>query len=507
MAGARLADEIRGRDPNGEAVSLTVIGAEPGPAYNRVLLPNVVEGAMEASAVLMHNEHWAKAHNVELLLSTRVTAIDRASRTVALDNGATIPYDALVLATGAGSWVPPTEGLLDKSGNLAEGVASFRSLLDCEALTARATPGAPVVVLGGGLLGLETARVLVNRGCEVTVVHPVDRLMERHLDATAGGILARMLEDHGIRFRLDRKAVRYVPGAGVILDDDSFVPTDLLVIAAGVREETRLAEAGDLRVDRGVVVDDTLRTSDPHIHAIGDVAQHPGTVSGAVQPAWEQAEVLADLLTDTDPSARYQGTRVVTRLKVREVDLSCLGYVHTDADSVEDEVVCLIDATRGRYAKLVLRDDQVHGAILLGVPDAAATIAHHYDRRVPVPSDRLALLLGRALPEGGEGSVTPDTMPDSTTVCRCNNVTKLALVDAWRDGATTSEQLVRVTGAATTCGTCTNVVDCIATWLTTRKDQASGPPASLADADERAVPIATAGAGAKRGAVVAAGRK
>jgi assimilatory nitrate reductase electron transfer subunit len=480
MAGARLADELRQRDPSGEVVSVTVIGAEPGPAYNRVLLPHVVEGAMAASAVLTHNEHWAKANNVELLLSTQATAIDRAGRTVTLDNGVILPYDTLVLATGAGSWVPPTEGLLDETGSLADGVVSFRTLLDCESLTSRAMPGAPVVVLGGGLLGLETARVLVNRGCQVTVVHPVDRLMERHLDATAGGILAKLLKRHGIRFRLDRRAVRYLPGAGVILDDASFVPAALLVIAAGVREETHLARAGDLTVDRGVVVDDSLRTSDPHIHAVGDVAQHPGTVSGAVQPAWEQAQVLADLLTGTDTTARYHGTPVVTRLKVREVDLSCLGDVHVDVDSEKYEVVCLIDATRGRYAKLVLSEDRVHGAILLGVPDAAATIAHHYDSRTAVPNDRLALLLGRALPEGGVDSVTPDAIPDSATVCRCNNVTKLALVDAWRDGATTSEQLVRVTGATTTCGTCTNVVAGVANWLTRRSSGTD--PAAESDA-------------------------
>jgi len=465
MAGARLADELRHRDPQGERVAVTVLGAEQHTAYNRILLSGVLAGTMQPDHVQLHDEDWAPRHHVDLRTGNPVAEIDRAARTVRLADGTDVRYDALVLATGARPWIPPTEGLLTDDGEFAEGVVPFRTLEDCESIVARANAGAPVAVLGGGLLGLEAARGLANRGCRVTVVHPVGHLMERQLDPGAGGVLARALSEHGIEFKLNRLAAKYLPGDGLKLDDGGHVPADLVVVSAGVRAETGLAEAAGLTVDRGVVVDDALRTSDPRIHAIGDVAQHPGTPSGLVQPAWEQAVVLADLLTGADSSARYRGTSVVTRLKARGIDLSALGDVHTDVDDEGDEVVCLTDPTRGRYAKLVLREDKVRGAILLGVPDAAATVAHLYDNGTPAPSDRLALLLGRALPGEAELAANPATMPGSVTVCKCNNVSKADLVDAWRGGARDAAGLCSATRAGTGCGGCADVVGGIARWL------------------------------------------
>lgn len=465
MAGARLADEIRFRDPRGERVSVTVLGAEQGAAYNRILLSNVVAGTMAPDAVHLHDSAWAEAHHIDLRTGTDVVAIDRAERAVVLGDGERVSYDALVLATGSRAWIPPTEGLLTDDGELAEGVVPFRTIEDCEQILAKARAGAPVAVLGGGLLGLEAARGLAGRGSLVTVVHPVGHIMERQLDPGAGGVLATALTEHGIEFKIGRLAARYLPGDGLKLDDGTFVPADLVVVSAGVRAETGIAEAAGLTIDRGIVVDESLRTNDQRIYAIGDVAQHPGTVSGLVQPAWEQATVLAGLLTGADTSARYRGTQVVTRLKARGIDLSALGDVHAELDSDEDEVVCLSDPKRGRYAKLVIRDDRVHGAILLGVPDAAANIAHHYDNRTPVPSDRLALLLGRALPEEAAPAQNPATMPGAVTVCKCNNVTKSSLVEAWRCGARSSADMAKATRATTGCGGCGDVVDGIVKWL------------------------------------------
>jgi assimilatory nitrate reductase electron transfer subunit len=181
-----------------------------------------------------------------------------------------------------------------------------------------------------------------------------------------------------------------------------------------------------------------------------------------VQPAWEQAEVLADLLTGANPAARYRGTPVVTRLKARDVDLAALGELSAEPG---DEVLLLQDATRGRYARLVLRDERVTGAILLGSPDAAATITQLYDRGAPVPSDRLALLLGRAMPPGAAAS--PADLPATATVCRCNTVSKRQLVAAWRAGARNAADLASATRATTGCGGCRDAVAGIAGWLTT----------------------------------------
>lgn len=453
MAGARLAEEIRRRDPDGTRVALTVIGEEPHHAYNRVLLSALLAGRIRPEAVRLHDDDWAEDNGVTLRLGVPATRIDRAARQVELADGAGIGYDSLVLATGSGPILPPVEGLCGEDGSPAEGVVAFRGLDDCAHILDTARIGAPVAVIGGGLLGLEAARGLASRGNLVTVVHQVGHLMERQLDQEGGRVLARTLGELGVEFRLGTTAARYLPGDGLKLADGSQVAADLVVVSAGVRARTGLAEAAGIEVDRGVLVDDALRTSDGRVHAIGDCAQHPGTVSGLVAPAWEQAEVLAGLLTGTDPAARYRGTPVLTRLKATGVDLASLGEALTEVTDDTAEVLCLSDPTRGRYGKLVVRDDRVTGAILLGCPDAAATITQLYDRGVPVPEDRLALLLGRAV---------PTDVPAPATVCQCNSVTRERLVEAVRDGATTVAELATATRATTGCGGCTDAVRRIA---------------------------------------------
>ncbi|MCA1654997.1 MAG: FAD-dependent oxidoreductase [Pseudonocardiaceae bacterium] len=462
MAGSRLAEQIRRRDPAGERVAVTIVGAEPHPAYNRVLLSAVLGGAMTAESVRLHDTGWADRHHVDLRTGVAVSGIDRADRHVTLTDGSTVDYDTLVLATGSRPWIPPTEGLRTEDG-LAPGAVAFRTLDDCARILAASRPGAPVAVLGGGLLGLEAARGLADRGNLVTIVHPVGHLMERQLDPAAGRVLAATLGTLGIEVRLGVLAARYVPGDGLKLADGTQVPAELVVVSAGVRAEARLAEAAGLPVDGGVVVDDSLRTSDPRVHAIGDCARHPGTVAGLVQSAWEQAEVLAGLLTGADPAARYRGTPVVTRLKARDLDLAALGDVHADVYAADAEVLCLQDSARGRYAKLVIRDERVAGAILLGSPDAAATITQLYDRGLPAPSDRLALLVGRAMPAA---AASPADLPAAATVCRCNTVSKRQLITAWRGGARSAAELASATRATTGCGGCTDAVRGIADWLT-----------------------------------------
>jgi assimilatory nitrate reductase electron transfer subunit len=203
------------------------------------------------------------------------------------------------------------------------------------------------------------------------------------------------------------------------------------------------------------------------VYAIGDCAQHPGTVSGLVQPAWEQAGVLADLLTGENVAARYRGTPMVTRLKARDVDLAAMGDVHVGVDATDAEVLCFNDPARGRYAKLVVRYDRVAGAILVGMPDAAAMITQLYDGRLPVPSDRLAVLLGRVLPANVTPAATPAELPGNAVVCRCNSVSKTQLVSAWRSGATGVTELASATRATTGCGSCREVVCGMAEWLST----------------------------------------
>jgi assimilatory nitrate reductase electron transfer subunit len=464
MAGARLAGELRRHDPVAERVAVTVVGDEPHAAYNRVLLSGVLAGSLDLDAVRMQETD----QRVDLRLGIAVTSVDRNERRVRLADDTAVDYDALVLATGARPWLPDVDGLLTEHGTLAAGVSAFRSRDDCARIVAGARPGVPVVVLGGGLLGLEAARGLAGRGCLVTVVHPNGHILDRQVDPAGGHLLRRVLERLGIEFRVGATAVRYLSGDGLKLADGGHVPGELLVVSAGVRAETGLARAAGLAVDRGVLVDDALRTNDPRVHAIGDCAQHASTDAGLVQPAFDQAAVLAARLTGADPAARYRGTPAVTRLKARDVDLASMGDVHLDPAGDHPpgvEVICVQDSTRGRYGKLVLRDDRVVGAILLGLPDAAANIIQFFDSQTPVPGDRLGLLLGRALPAEQSVGSSPAALPDNALICRCNTVEKARLVAAWQDGARDIPAMATATRATTGCSSCRNTVTDIMNWL------------------------------------------
>lgn len=473
MVGARFVEGVRRRDPSGVRVRLTVLGAEPRPAYNRVLLSTVLAGGLSARSVELHPPGWAARHRVDLRLGVAAVGIDPVRREVECSDGAVERYDELVLATGSRAWLPPVAGLAD--GDVpAEGVAAFRDLDDCERILAMARPGARFAVLGGGLLGCEAARGLAGRGVRVTLLHPVGHLMERQLDPGASEVLGGALERLGIEVRLGTTAAAWHPGEGLRCADGSFVAADGVVVAAGVRAETDLAAKAGLAVDRGVLVDDRLATSDERIHAIGDCAQHPGVVAGLVQPGWEQAEVLADLVTGAAPSARYRGTRAVTRLKARDVDLAVVGS-SAELDADDTEVLRFADPTGGRYAALALRADRVVGGVMIGLPDAAASMVQFYDTGAPAPRDRLGLLLGRALPGAAAETADPGRLPAAALVCRCNTVTKGALVAAWRAGATDPGALRRATRAATGCGGCADTVAGICAWLADAEPDGAEP--------------------------------
>lgn len=485
MVGTRLVEEIRRRDPDGLRVRLTVLGAEPHLAYNRVLLSQVVAGGLNVDAVRLHDPGWAAAHRVLLRTGVTVTEIDPLRRLVSCDDGCgeswAVPYDELVLATGSRAWIPPIPGLLGADGQLTERVAAFRDLDDCARILGFARRGSRVAVLGGGLLGLEAARGLAARGVRVTVLHPVDHLMERQLDAGAGSVLAGTLERLGVDVRLGVRAAAWDPRVGLSCDDGAVRAVDAVVVAAGVRTETGLADRAGITVKSGIVVDDRLSTSDERVHAIGDCAEHPGTPSGLVQPGWEQAQVLADLLTGADLSARYRGTPVVTRLKANDIDLAALGDAQAEPGTADEdvEIVRLEDPSRGRYAKLVLRDDRLTGAIMLGAPDAAAALIQLFDSGAAAPSDRLALLLGRALPRSAVPADSPALLPAAAVICRCNTVRKGQLVAAWRAGDTSVAALTRTTRAGTGCGSCAATLAGICDWLGSA-DPAAAPAEEVA---------------------------
>jgi nitrite reductase (NADH) large subunit len=356
MAATRLVDELSQRALG--RYSIAVIGEEGRLAYNRVLLSPLLAGEVAAPDIELKPAAWWKARGVSTIYGRAVAGIDRARNTVTLSDGLSLPYGKLVLATGSKPLKPPFPG-----GDLP-GVATFRDTRDVETMRSYAGRGARIVVIGGGLLGLEAAYGLSKAGGEVTLLHLVDRLMERQLDAEGAALLASAMAERGIAVRLNSATKGFVGTdrvEGVELQDGAVIPADLVVIAIGVRPNVELAKAAGLTVNRGVVVDDAMASDDPAIFAIGECAEHRGQVYGLVEPAYEQARVLATNLAGK--SASYAGSLLSTNLKVSGVGVFSAGEFEAAGDA---ETVVLRDPASGIYRKFVLREGRLAGCVLVG---------------------------------------------------------------------------------------------------------------------------------------------
>ena len=338
--------------------AIAVIGEEPRLAYNRVLLSAVLAQEVSHSDIELRPARWWSDHGVTLLYGRTATAIDPTIRRVRLADGATLPYAKLVLATGSRPIRPGVPGVE------LPGVMTFRDLGDVATIEAAARRNARAVVIGGGLLGLEAAYGLAKAGAQVTVVHLMDRLMERQLDARAAAMLKTAVESRGIVVHLNAETVA-IRGKGraqaVALKDGRQIDADIVVVAAGIRPNIDLARAADLDIDRGIVVDDHLQASRPGIHAIGECAEHRGICYGLVEPAYEQARVLAAHLAGE--TARYPGSILATNLKVSGVNVFSAGDFLGAAGT---EQLVLSDPGFGTYKKLVIAGDRLVGAVLFG---------------------------------------------------------------------------------------------------------------------------------------------
>lgn len=447
MAGSRLVEDLRALRPD---LPITVFGAEPYPPYNRVLLSEVLAGTASVDDLAL-----GEPYDVDVRAGVTVTGIDRDRKLVTASDGSEVDYDTLVLATGSDAVLPPIEGLRSD----LPGIEVFRTLDDCRRIMGRCASRA--IVLGGGLLGLEAARGLTGRGVAVTVVHAAPHLMERQLDGVAGRVLAGTLGRLGIESWVDISAARVLGKdrfRGLLLADGRRLSGDLLVVCCGVRPSVGLARAAGLRVDRGIVVDDGMRSvTDPTVYAVGDCAEHDGQLYGLVAPAWAQAAVAASRISDTDPTARYTNSSLITRLKACGVELAAMGETDADPTDLAAEVVQFTDPARGTYKKMVIRDERLVGAILLGDVGTVGTVTALYDRGGLVPPDRLALLF--AAPPGGV--VVPDDpmlLPDRATICHCNSVSKGAIVACLQGGARSVGAVAAGTRATTGCGGCAQTV-------------------------------------------------
>jgi NAD(P)H-nitrite reductase large subunit len=446
MAAIRLVEELVRRTA---PLRVTVIGDEPGPAYNRILLSAVLEGSHPPEELRLKDQAWYAENGVELISGTRVVRIDRDERVVWLADERRVPYDRLVLATGSVASLPPIRGLVTPDGDLSPRVHAFRSMADCVGLM-RALPEARrAVVVGGGLLGLQVARALGVRGLEVDLVEAAPHLLASHIGEPAGAVLRRSVEELGCEVYPETRAVK-LTDEGLRLDTGYLLRADLFVITAGARPATSLAKAAGLFVRRGVVVDDTLTTvTDRRVHAIGDCAEYRGRTSDFVSPAWEQAGVLAARLCGDHEG--YEGSRVVARLRASNLEVAVLG----DPEHTTGDVVEVANPIRGSYRKLVMRDGVVEAAVLVGDLSRIGLLTQLYDRRTVLGEGEPGqLLLGEQPP--GEGSVR---LPDDAEVCACAGVSA-GRIRACADVA----EVVGTTRATTGCGGCAGTVRELLAW-------------------------------------------
>ena len=456
MAGMRAVEELL-KQKAGKRYRITVFGAEPHVNYNRIMLSSVLAGDKDVDDIVINTREWYAENGITLVTGDPISAIDRDHKTVTSANGVTVSYDRLLLGTGSRPVAPLIPGLE------LPGVCAFRDIADVNKMLAAAREYKRAVVIGGGLLGLEAAWGLKQRGMSVALVHLMPTLMERQLDAPAGQLLQRDLDRRGITFFTDGQTEEITGttrAEGVQLADGRFVPADLVVLAIGIRPNIDLARAAGLEVNRGVVVTDDMRTSDPAIFAVGECVEHRGQVFGLVAPIWDQAKVVgAQLAGDEEP--QFASRDIATSLKITGVDVFSAGALMA-ADDNDDEITLRAD-NRGLYKKIILRDGKLVGAVLYGdVADGQWYLQLMRDK-TDVSAMRDRLVFGRAFAEAGPGAPPKQdfaAISDDTQICGCNGVSKGAIACAIRDKKLSTLSEVRAhTKASASCGQCTSQVE------------------------------------------------
>jgi nitrite reductase (NADH) large subunit len=463
MAGIRAIEEILARG-GGDAYDVTVFGDEPYGNYNRILLSNVLAGKDDPADIYLNGLDWYRDNGIDLRAGVRVVRVDTFAHLVHANDGSSVRYDKLILATGSRSFFPPMTGLWADDTSLADGVFGFRTLDDTAAMINEAATRTKAVVIGGGLLGLEAARGLQSRGLTVDVVHSGPTLMNAQLDDLAGAILRKSVEGLGIGVLLSKRTtgVDVVDGrlAGVVFADGERIACDMLVVAAGIRPNVGLAQRAGLTVERAIVADDHMRSvDDDDVYVVGECAQHRGQVYGLVAPLWEQAKVLADHLTGVNPAAAYHGSRVATKLKVAGVDVASMGVKAPEHD--DDEFVQYSEPKHGVYKTVVIRDGKLVGATLVGDVSKVSFLTQAFDSGLPLPDERISLMFDIGTPDVGVG-VTE--LSDDAQVCNCNGVSKAALVACVATGETSLTGVMGKTKAGKGCGSCKELVAQVVEW-------------------------------------------
>ena len=442
IAGQTLCETLRERDSEAR---ITLLCGEPHLPYDRVNLSELLaedEPDGPLGTLQLRPEEWYEDNSIEVMLETWVEGIDLDARTLRVAGGDTISYDALALATGSNPLVPPIEGID------LEGVHTYRGPEDCEAIRRAAVEADRAAVIGGGLLGLEAARGIQSQKCPVTVVHLMDRLMERQLDDGSARMLLPAMEELGMDVALERQTEEVLGADGRVtglrFEGGDELDADLVVVSVGITPETTLARDAGLDVGRGIVVDDRMCTSAPGVVALGECAEHRERVYGLVAPIYEQARVAANTLLELE-GPEYVGSTPWAKLKVAEIDLVSIGDVDGDSGATSS------DTAARDYRKLSLRDGRMAGAILLGNTRGTEALLEAVRS-----GEEVADPLGRLVEAADSG---PEDMPDEAQVCDCNGVCKGDIMRAvTQDGLSSNQEVMSVTRAGTGCGSCKPLV-------------------------------------------------
>ncbi|MGN7308231.1 NADPH-nitrite reductase [Bacillus subtilis] len=449
MAGVRAIEEILSVAK--DEFQITIFGAEPHPNYNRILLSKVLQGDTDIKDITLNDWDWYEENNIQLYTNETVIKVDTENKTVITDADRIQPYDELILATGSVPFILPIPGA-DKKG-----VTAFRDIKDTDTMLAASKQYKKAAVIGGGLLGLEAARGLLNLGMDVSVIHLAPFLMERQLDATAGRLLQNELEKQGMTFLLEKQTEEIVGDdrvEGLRFKDGTSIEADLVVMAVGIRPNTTLGAESGIPVNRGIIVNDYMQTKIPHIYAVGECAEHRGIAYGLVAPLYEQAKVLAKHICGIETKP-YEGSVLSTQLKVSGVEVFSAGDFN---ESEEKKAIKVFDEQDGIYKKIVLRGNQIVGAVLFGDSSEGNRLFSMIQKEADI-SETSKISILQPLDQQAGTSITA-AMSDDEIICGCNGVSKGAIIQAIQEkGCSSTDEIKACTGASRSCGGCKPLVE------------------------------------------------
>ncbi len=446
MAGMRCIEEVLKIDSEG--FEITIIGREKHVNYNRIQLSSVLQGDLSLEEIYINKEEWYRQNNLTLYTGETVIEIKKETQLVITDQGREVPFDYLILATGSVPYILPIPGS-DK-----EGVISFRTIEDCHYMLAASKNYQNAIVIGGGLLGLEAARGLINRGMDVQVVHNTSYLMDRQLDPISAQMLQNQLEIDGMKFLMEKQTLSFKGEKrveAVTFTDGTRVAADLVVMAVGVRPNIELAKACGIHTNRAIVVNDYMETNVPNIYAVGECSEHNGMVYGLVKPLYDQAKILANAIQGRKDTP-YRGSLLSTSLKISGINVFSVGNVFEDKES---KSIVYHNGIEGIYKKLVFKEDKLIGAILFGDTSAQSVILDVIRRGIDITDDEKS----KILKESANPLDSVAVMNKSEFICQCNNVTKGTIISVVQErGLKSVEQIKSCTRASGSCGSCKPLV-------------------------------------------------